>query len=143
MFEAGGFWGMPLVVFFREKVPFPLCSVSCHMTLHGTAPHQQLKGNPELQATELPSMHLALSRETPEVFRVTQHTNIPQDAAQSKTIRFHKDTNNIHRRNMHKAPNMPHTQFMPLFYVKLGGGNEFMAKGPLLFINWAKNVQLH
>ena len=62
--------------------------------------YQQLKGNPELQATELPSMHLALSRETPEVFGVTQHTNIPQDAAQSKTIRFHKDTNNLHRRNM-------------------------------------------
>ena len=27
--------------------------------------------------------------------------------------------------------------------VKLGGGNEFMAKGPLEFINWANNVQQH
>ena len=25
--------------------------------------------------------------------------------------------------------------------VKLGGGNEFMGKGSLEFINWAKNVQ--
>ena len=79
----------------------------------------------------------------------------PQHAAQLKMMQAaacgglycsRRDTSNLYRHNMQYAPNMPHAQLCPLSTfiigqhfdqyaeVKVGGRNQFMAKGPVEFM---------